>query len=529
LYVPAVVKEERRSWRLDGVVGLGCGAAAAGALSYAAVAHRVVGGAALPLDDSWIHLQFARTLAAGGGLAFEPGELVAASTAPLWTAVLSLLAPLPGSAALWSQLAGMAFFLLAVLAFRGLARELGMGPRLSLVATLLFAVSGPMVWSAVSGLEIPLFILLTLVACRVHLRDRDTSRGLALSLPLFALAALARPEGVLLLGLAVADRGLAVRFRPGEWWGGAWRGLLVSAFVVAPVAAFNLLVSGSVLPTTFAAKSGGVQSLWPSLRYLDTVIGLLFRGQPYMTLLAGAGVVALGRRLFTLQDRGLLPALWLVGLPLAYSCLASAGNSSLVGNFGRYIYPLVPFVILLGCLGLSPWGDRLSGWRSRARAPLLGAVFLLVAWPTLAHWRTTAGQFAQSVHDVETGDAAAARWLGGWLPAGATLAVNDIGAIKYLLPQHRIYDLAGLVTPEVHRYTRAAVEEGASWEVGMARYLQDVQPDYLVVFPEWFPGLLASGISFERLKEFTIAGNITLGGDRLVIYSTPWTRRRDPQ
>ncbi|MEO7793488.1 MAG: hypothetical protein ABIV06_01840, partial [Thermoanaerobaculia bacterium] len=62
----------------------------------------------LPLDDSWIHLVFARSLAQGQGLAFNPDQLVAATTAPLWTALLGLLALLPGSLLLWAQLAGIA-------------------------------------------------------------------------------------------------------------------------------------------------------------------------------------------------------------------------------------------------------------------------------------------------------------------------------------------------------------------------------------------------------------------------------------
>lgn len=507
---------------------MGCLLAVAGALAYMASAHRAVGRAGLPLDDSWIHLEFARSLAAGSGLAFEEGHLVAASTAPLWTAVLSLLAVLPGSAALWSQAVGALIFALGAWVFHGLAHDLGLGRALSALATFLFAVSGPLVWSAASGLEISLFVLLTLVAVRVHLRDRDTGRGLALSLPLFALGALARPEGVLLLALAAVDRGLAVRFRAGAWWGGMWRGLLVASVLLLPVVAFNVATSGSVLPTTFAAKSGGVHSPWPSLFYLHTVFGILFRCQPYMTFLAAAGVVVLGQRLFTAQDRGALPALWVLALPLAYSCLSPPG-SPLVGNFGRYHYPLLPFVIALGCLGLSTWSERLSKWRSRWRHLAIPLAALLVAWPTLAHWRTTAGQFAQSVHDVETGDAAAARWLRERIAPGVTLAVNDIGVIKFILPEHRMYDLAGIVTPEVHDYTRAAVARGEPWEAGVARYLEQVRPDYLVVFPDWFPGLLASAVSFEPLKEFVVAGNITLGGDRLVIYRTPWTRQRQPE
>jgi len=517
--------ESTSTRRLAPAAWIGALVAASGALVFIALTKRVVGGFGLPLDDSWIHLQFARSLALGSGLAFEPGQLVPASTAPLWTAVLSLAARLPGPAALWSQIAGTLAFASAAVVLHGLARDLGFGRQLSALATLLYALSGHLVWSAVSGLEVPLFVLLTLTASRIHLRDRDSGRGIALSLPLFALASLARPEGLLLLLLALVDRGLAVRFRPSEWWRGMRKGLLVSAVVLVPVVAFNVLASGSLLPTTFAAKSGGVHSLWPSLRYLHTVFGILFRSQPYMTLLVGAGAVVLAQRLFTQRDRGVLPALWVLGLPLAYSCLSPPG-STLVGNFGRYYFPLLPFVIVLGCLGLVPVVERLGALNPAWRRVAMAVAFLLIAWPTVAHLRTTAGQFAQSVRDVETGDGAAARWLENRLAPGSTLAVNDIGLIKFILPEHRMYDLAGIVTPEVHHYTRSAVGRGESWETGIARYLERVRPDYLVVFPDWFPGLLASEVSFAPLKEFVVVGNSTLGGDRLVIYETPWTRQK---
>ncbi|MCZ6507321.1 MAG: hypothetical protein O7A04_04630 [Acidobacteria bacterium] len=298
-----------------------------GALVYASTAYGLVGHAGLPLDDSWIHLQFARSLAAGDGLAFEAGALVSGSTAPLWTALLALLVALPGSAVVWSQLLGAVFSALGVAAFYGLARELRLSRALGLFAASSMIATGPLTWAAVSGLEIPLFVLLTLLGVRLHLRDRGRDRGLSYSLPVLALSALARPEGLLLLGLALADRALAVRGRWRPWLAGAAPGLTLAALLLVPVASFNLAVSGSLLPTTFAAKSGGVSSLWPSLRYLHTVLGILFRSQPYLTVLAGAGIVALGRRLGTDDDRGLLPALWCVGLPLAYSCLGSSGSA----------------------------------------------------------------------------------------------------------------------------------------------------------------------------------------------------------
>ena len=43
-----------------------------------------IGAGAFPLDDSWIHMQFARNLAEGRGFAYNPGVPVSGSTAPPW-------------------------------------------------------------------------------------------------------------------------------------------------------------------------------------------------------------------------------------------------------------------------------------------------------------------------------------------------------------------------------------------------------------------------------------------------------------
>ena len=43
-----------------------------------------------PLDDSWIHLTYARNLAQRGEWAFQPGHLSAGSTSPLWTFLLAI-------------------------------------------------------------------------------------------------------------------------------------------------------------------------------------------------------------------------------------------------------------------------------------------------------------------------------------------------------------------------------------------------------------------------------------------------------
>ena len=48
-----------------------------------------VSGGGFPLDDSWIHQTYGRSLGTTGVWAFVPGEPSAASTAPLYTVLLA--------------------------------------------------------------------------------------------------------------------------------------------------------------------------------------------------------------------------------------------------------------------------------------------------------------------------------------------------------------------------------------------------------------------------------------------------------
>src|SRR6187200_2362573 len=73
-------------------------------LIFSAVIFRI----GFPLDDSWIHLTYARNLAEHGEWAFRLGERSSGSTSPLWTVLLSIgflvrLAPY-----VWTYLLGWA-------------------------------------------------------------------------------------------------------------------------------------------------------------------------------------------------------------------------------------------------------------------------------------------------------------------------------------------------------------------------------------------------------------------------------------
>lgn len=485
----------------------------------------LVGGLGFPLDDSWIHLQFARNLAAGRGLSYNPGELVTGSTAPLWTALLSLLFLLPGSVLAWTKLLGIAFHAAGVAVTWRLARELGLGRGLAGLAAVLTLTTSWLVWSALSGMEIPLFVFLSLWGILLHIRERQRERrrpdGPPLSAAVLAVAALARPEGLLLLVLALLDRLLVFEREEedGEIGGIVWRrpplrpilvGILLAALaLIGPLLAYRW-AGGSFLPTTFGAKGGAMRRLVPNLAYVHTVIGVFFRSQPFLALLTGAGVVALISRLGTRKDRGLLPALWVLGLPLAYSLMAAA-PTKLMGNFGRYYFPLLPVVIVLGMLGMEPAA------RALRRGPLGALLAGLILAAALWGFAQGAVRYARNVANVEDSDVKIARWLAGRVPPGAVLAVNDIGAIKFLLP-NPVLDLAGIANPEIRdEVARIMAETGLPWQEAMAEAIARRRPDYVVVFPEWLRAL-DSDPRFQAIHRLEIPDNVTMGGDEIVVY-----------
>ena len=58
--------------------------------------------------------------------------------------------------------------------------------------------------------------------------------------------------------------------------------------------------------------------------------------------------------------------------------------------------------------------------------------------------------------------------------------------------------------------------------VGM---LEDRRPDFVIVFPSWFAFPERHPESFHRLHSIAIRDNITMGGEMIALYDTPWTRQ----
>ena len=485
---------------------------------------------AFPLDDSWIHLQFARHLAEGNGLVYNSGERVNGSTSPLWTAILSLGFLLPGGLPLlWPKLLGIAFFLTGVWATVRLAAVLGLGLWSQSMAGLMVAGCHWWVWSALSGMEILLFSNLAVWGLILHQREADDEHAAPISIAVLAVACLARPEGLLLWVLALAERLLDERGRTSQ----AVSGLVASLVVLSSVLLYNLWVGGSPLPTTFHAKTHTDWVLLPSATYLRSVLNVLWGAQPILSLLSLAGGIYLAVGAGAPRPRRLLPVLWLIGQPLAYSILTSPQGPQPLGNFGRYYFPLVPVAVVLGLAALEPLLSApalaLRRWRLRW-APLLTILLLMPV--AFSIWKGP-GRYLQTVANVEDSDVRMARWLQQRLPPEARLAAQDIGALKFFLPDHYFVDLAGIITPETRRILHRSMQTtpGASggsepyWELQLADYLQKSQVDYVVLFEESYPALSRSPeLGFTRMQTMVIERNVTMAGQTLVVLKTPWSR-----
>lgn len=496
-----------------------------------------IGETGYPLDDSYIHLQFARELAAGNGLSYNPGVLSTGSSSPLWTALLAPGFAIPGGALHWPKLLGVLCLVAAVLGAQRLLALFGADRLFVRAGGFLVATTPWLLWSAVSGMEVLLFASLILWTMVFAVEDEaaDPARP-SLAAPLTAgLAALARPEGLLLTLLLLAC--LAFRLRPageGEGeaprltarsWRGFWRAALLMALLVAPLLAFNLYVGGSPWPSSMAAKTVPDDSILPNTRYLSVALGVLWDGGGVLLLFAGAGALVLCQRAIQGLTSALLPFLFLFGLPAAYSLTASSAAPPPVGNFGRYLFPLLPLLVVVGLLGparaLEPYraGVRLGRFRLPLLALALGLLVIFQAGQSVRGLK----RYVQHVKNVTDSDVTAARFLvEAKVPPDALIATQDIGAIKLLTP-NPILDMAGIVTPELVPLLHA--ESGDYWEERLYRVLEERGVDLVIAFPDSYPGLLKGHVGqLQPVISFKVDRNAAMAGNELVVLRTPWCK-----
>lgn len=434
-------------------------------LAASAIYYRI----GFPLDDAWIHLTFARNLAEHGQWAFRLGQPSAGSTSPLWSALLSIGFWLHLAPYAWSYFLGLTILWMLGIVSEATARRLlpAYRPRLPWIG-LFMIVEWHNLWAAMSGMETLLHGLIVTTSLAALMTN--SRRYLTLGL-LTGLSVWVRPDGLTLLGpvaltILLTEKTWPARLRALVQY------LLGFGVLFVFYLFFNLLIGGTPMPNTFYAKQAEYiawQGLPISTRIgrllLQLLVGPSFLLVPAMVLWAVRSVRG--------RAWGSLAALvWVIGYMTLYISRLP------VYQHGRYVMPAMPIFFLAGLLAVVEF----TASRTFGRYHWLAASFWNISLAAVSILFIVLGarSYASDVAFIEGQMVDTARWVKANLPQDALLAVHDIGAMGYF-DEHRLIDLAGLVSPEVIPFIRD--------EARLASHLDAADTGYLIAFPDFYSQL----------------------------------------
>jgi hypothetical protein len=175
-------------------------------------------------------------------------------------------------------------------------------------------------------------------------------------------------------------------------------------------------------------------------------------------------------------------------------------------QYGRYLMPTIPYLLLYGVLGTSRWlfprSKRLAA-RVASRAAPLAIACLFVAFLLLGRQA-----YADDVCIINGEMVDVARWLDAETSPDAVVAAHDIGAIGYW-SERQLLDLAGLITPEVIPFIRD--------ETLLLEFILENGAEYVVTFPSWYPHMTADR-RLRPIYETNYTLTLEKGNDNMVVY-----------
>jgi len=517
--------------------------------------YTIAGVFGFPLDDGWIHAQFARNLALGHGFSYNPGVPVSGSTAPLWTLLTATGYLVGGDAVLSAKVLGVFFLGLSVYFAYVLVRAISGDAREALFSAVLVASLPRLIWASLSGMEVTLAVMLTLVGIMAHvLYTTPGDRRQYIATIAFGLATLARPECAVFFVAALLDRvltSLFIKWRElaaRDWIGPVAAHVGLFLLVVAPFLLFSKRFGVGFLPNTVYAKAcqwnAGVIAATASgngaeflrsftVRPFDYFLSFLhesLNNNPLLFVFAGFGFL---RMVFSLpydessRYRSFLIPIAIVMFPIAIGIFVPFGTADY--QEGRYIAPVAPLMLIMGTVGM--YGAATYAARIFSEAKFMGRPARIVLERALIWFFMVVALFAQfrsgwyrgrlygrEVANIEQMQVSIGRWLDLNTPRDAVVAANDIGAIAYFSGRE-VLDTCGLISPEALRYLRP----GERRDAAVYQFLEETRPDYAVLFPSWYPELINRRTLLDPVHRVVLTDNVICGGPVMVVYELDWS------
>ena len=410
-------------------------------------------------DDAFISLRYAANLLAGHGLIFNPGERVEGFTSPLWTLLLAGFGACGFDLLEAARALGLLCSVLALPITYWLARQCGAAPLAALIAPALLAFNGSFACWAASGMETALFVGLIAAAFATALTG-----GYWTSASLTAAAALARPEGLLVLLVLGSYQLLQTKRGESRSWL-PW--LLVGGGPYALFLGFRRWYYGDWLPNTYYAKTGGG---WAQIqRGLDY---LRDYAADHEGLLLMVGLVIFALLRCTVEMR-----LVAVGWLLFWLAVAWLGGDGLP----MYRFALAPLPLFAALAAAFVSSSLLAARKSGvALAVVLGCAWAYIHWsPPRLKSHYSAYQFQQQVEIPRW--TRVGQWFAASAPAGASIAVVPIGAVAYH-SKLEVLDMLGLTDRHIARRNLSGLGQGwAGHEKRDGQYVLQRRPTYLLL------------------------------------------------
>ena len=285
------------------------------------------------IDDTFIHLQYARNFRDGHGLVFNVGEPVFGTTSPAWSMGLGLLGRAGVDLVLAARLGSLLFGILALAAFALALRRFlatvvephgfaaGRTELAWALGVLAFATDAWLVrWSS-TGMETSCGVFLVAAGFASYFGVRPWGNRAWPCAIWWSLAALVRPEAALLIVLLVAR--IALSSAP--WRARLLRSVVVlvlAALVQAPWLAYAFTLYGTLVPQTLAAKTAGGVGPAVFAASLGRQAQEILATRAVECVAFAALLPPLAAALWRRRAEHFLPLAWLVLLPLRTPCAA---------------------------------------------------------------------------------------------------------------------------------------------------------------------------------------------------------------
>ncbi|MCD6498095.1 MAG: hypothetical protein J7M25_07305 [Deltaproteobacteria bacterium] len=539
--------------------------------------------AAPPLDDTFIHFQYAKQIARGRFFRYQDGDSVSTGATSFLYPIL--LAPFwavgfKGLSLIWAahflNLIGLAAAMSFV--FLILRRLIPDDPVLAYMGGLAVALNGWFMWGVASGMAIAVsagLLAAVLYFVLVHLQENRPWPA-AVSLCLLAMV---RPEGLVLAYATMfafvlhrilrsgsvskddesagdqaasddvsadetsGDDGVGsveptsaidrLRRLSGRAWSGVrhigwllWVGLGLGTIptIVLAVASGHLTTNGMLVKSHFAHDMDWVRYLWETGRTIAAVPGRLLWSAsgllpPVMFLAVLAALANLLRK--TTDESKRRQALAGFGIVLAGAFLAIITfYGFLIEHIEHHERYYMPYVPLVVVSVVVGLSVVAQAVSHAGRSAFRRTAMVAILVIGIGGLGKWARVYAHNCGDIAGHYLPMTKWMRSHLPKDAKVAVHDAGALFYLSGR-RCYDMIGLVTNDF-RPPGGARAGGFIWEM-----LERIHPGYMVIYPNFLPSISRLPI-LRKIHEVRLARITIAGGHVKTAYRIEWNRLMPP-